>query len=985
MAGVQGKTAQLFLSVVNQSLGEVNNVIYISSQIAVGNSPKEHSLLTGKDMAKPIILLSICLLIQLKSTLAFNYCNTSLYTSVVNGYPRYTLIEQGDFALQAIFSQTRGSSCNTIALEGVISVTVLQLALQHVVASNILPGFRLGYQVDNGCTDIPRVMKRGIEIVSMYRPNSVCRADFLDCKSNITGAGVQPISAVLGPGYSFLTIPLASLMGLYHIPHISYQASSRLLSKRDLYKSFFRTIPSDSNQVLVMLDMMKRFNWNYLFAIGSDDDYGKLGVSALKESASARNICIAYDAYIPNSGNNVKAKVAEIINKIIATPKARLIVLFTYSSMGELILQEAQERKIHRMWLTSDAWSSSGPRINVSENYLTGILTVATEKIVIPGLDSYLQSTIENEPLCNPWLTMYLRDVYKCKFDKSTICPGETPQTIARKMLSYNSGGYANLYDAVFAVSHSISSLLEKRCGYKSGSFNRTLCYPFSPKELLTQLAIVNFTGIFSRPVNFDKNGGPKTPHYIIENMQMKDGKMQYVRVGTWDKLQSNNDIGSLNIDVKNIVWPPHYSSIPGSKCSIDCIPGQYVHAKTECCWSCQECEPLHVSNISNAPSCVKCPPGHHTDKQNTKCIETPVVYLTSQTGAGVAILTVSCIGLVLTVILAIGVYKIRNSHMVQESQPAIVAFSIAILLFSFAYGTMHVVKPNDSFCSARSAYFFMLFGTFTAMLLASTLFVRKTMKGWLNRIFNVGVNMVQYVAITIVVLIQLLSVIIWLEVDPVKVKSFPNSDKTELFLECNVGLTATRLICMALPCVVLLIAMIIAFKDRNIEHPYNEPKFLSFSTIALAIIVVAFIPTFKYVVGLYKSIVMAFTVDLCAYTYISCMYVPKLYILVTQCSGHADVTGDNAIPDTTCSVHEIAKQEHSNNGKTDVPDNTSALKVQYIVKDSTAPEIQLIQKDGKQISLPPSPSSDTRASPSRKGSDTGSGSRLMVSHATFV
>ena len=936
-------------------------------------------------MAKQIILLSVCLLIQLKSTLAFNYCNTSLYTSVINGYPRYTLIEQGDFALQAIFSQTTGSSCSTISLEGVISVAVLQLSLRHVASSNILPGFRIGYQIDNGCTDIPRVMKRGIEIVSMYRPSSVCRADFLDCKSNITGVGVQPISAVIGPGYSFLTIPLASLMGLYNIPHISYQASSRLLSKRDLYKSFFRTIPSDSNQVLVMLDMMKRFNWNYLIAIGSDDDYGKLGISALKEAVSAHNICIAYDAYIPNSGNKVKDKVVEIVNKIIGTPKARLIVLFTYSSMGELILQEAQRKKIHRIWLTSDAWSSSGPRINVSGNYLTGILTVATEKIVISGLESYLQSTIQNEPRCNPWLEMYLRDVYKCKFDKSTICPGETPQTIARKMLSYNSGGYANLYDAIFAVSHSISSLLKKRCGYKTGSYNRTLCSPFSPNELLAQLASVNFTGIFSRPVNFDKNGGPKSPHYIIENMQKKDGKLQYVRVGTWDKLQNNNKIGSLNIDVNSIVWPLYYSNIPESKCSIDCVPGQYVHAKTECCWSCQECEPLHVSNISNAASCLKCPPGRHTDKQNTKCIETPVVYLTPSTGAGVAILTVSCIGLILTLILAIGVYKLRHSHMVQESQPAIVAFSLAILIFSFAYGIMHVVKPSDSFCSARSAYFFMLFGTFTAMLLASTLFVRKTIRDWLNKGLNVGVNMVQYVTITIVVLIQLICVIIWLEVDPVKVEFFPNSDKTELLYECNVGLTATRLICMAIPCIVLLIAMIIAFKDRHIEHPYNEPKFLSFSTIALAIIVVAFIPTFKYVVGLYKSIVMAFTVDLCAYTYISCMFVPKLYILATQCSGHADVTGDNVIPVATCSVHEIAKQECSNNGNTDVPANTSTVKVQYVTKDPIAPEIQLIQKDKKQISLPPSPSSDTGAPPSRKGSDTGSGSRLMVSNTTFV
>jgi len=930
--------------------------------------------------------LLIFLLARLKLALSFTYCNTSSYKAVVNGNPRYTLIEHGDFTLQAIFSQTTGSSCTALSSGGIVNVAVLQLALQHVANSSILPGFKIGYQVDNACTDIPRIMKRGIEIVSMYRPNSVCRADFLDCKSNENGTGVQPVSAVIGPGYSFLTIPLASLMGLYNIPHISYQASSRLLSKRELYKSFFRTIPSDSNQVLVMLDIMKKFNWNYLIAIGSDDDYGKLGVSALKESASSRNICIAYDAYIPNSGNKVKAKVDKIINKLIETPKAKLIVLFTYTSMGELILQAAQKRNLRRIWLTSDAWASAGPRINVSENYLTGILTVATEKVVIPGLESYLQYAIENEPLCNPWLSNYLTETYKCSFThRVTVCPGETPQTIAKKMLRYNSGGYANLYDAVFAVSHSISSVLKKKCGYKSQSFNRTACFPFSPNELLAQLANVNFTGISSRPVNFNKNGDPRTPHYIIENIQKQNGNLQYIRIGSWDKLQDKSNVNNLILDVNKIVWPTYFSGIPQSKCSVDCVPGQYVHARTECCWSCQTCESLHISNVTNALSCSKCPPGHHTDKQNTKCIKTPIVYLTSETREGISILVVSCIGFVFVFTLAGMFFKLRHSHMMKESQPAIVAFSIVVLFFCFLYGILLVFKPNDRLCSARSAYFFILFATFTGMLLASTFFVQNTLRDWLSKFVSVNTSKTQYLVIATIMLIQLITIIVWLKIEPVKAKFFPNSEKTELRLVCNVGLTSLRLVCMTVPLIVLLISMIITFKDRNREHPYNEPKFLSFSTIALAIIVVAFIPTFQFVVGFWKSLVMAFTVDLCAFTYISCMFVPKLYSLVSQCYGHADVTVDNARPEHTCSIHEIATQEQSNNEDTHTVGDASVSQIQFSVKDPPTPEIKLIQRDRKQISLPPSSLSDAKEAVSRKGSDSGSGSHLMLSSTTYV
>lgn len=932
-----------------------------------------------------LVSISILLSAECKTLLAFNYCSDSLYTSMANGQPRYSVIKDGDFMLQAIFSQTNGNGCNQLSREGIVNVAVLQLALQNVSQSNILPGFKLGYQIDNGCTEIPKVMKRGIEIVSMFRPNSVCRADFVDCKSNKTAIGVKPISAVIGPGFSFLTIPLASLMGLYSIPHISYQASSRLLSKRELYKSFFRTIPSDSNQVLVMLDIMKKFNWNYLVAIGSDDDYGKLGISALKESSSSRNICIAYDAYIPNSGNKVNAKVTEIVDKLIDIPKAKLVVLFTYTSMGELILKEAEKRKIQRIWLTSDAWSASGPRINVSENYLAGIITVATEKIRIPGLEGFLENAIKNEALCNPWLADYLRVTHKCTFSQDkTVCPGETPETIAKKMLSYNSGGYANLYDAVLAASYSISQMLQNKCGYKSPAYNRTLCFPFHPIELLKELQNVSFAGIFSRLVEFDANGDPKKPRYIIENMQRENGTMRYVQLGTWEKLTEHSS-GILNLNANRIVWPLHYENIPESKCSVDCLPGQYVHAKTECCWSCQECEPLHVSNLTNALSCVKCPPGHHTDKKNTHCIETPIVYLTPRTGAGIAILTVTCTGFLINIAILAVFFKLRHSHMVQESQPAIIACSMMVLFFAFGYGIMHVIKPNDAFCSGRSSYFFILFGTFAGILFAATSLVRNNLKDFMSKFASVTTSIMQYIVVLIILLIELITVIIWIEVDPVKMKSFPNFDSTELLLECSLELSTSRLICMTFPCIVLITAMIVTFRERNIEHPYNEPKFLSFATIALTIIVVAFIPTFKYVVGIYKAIVMAFTVDLCAFTYISCIFVPKLYALVTQCYGHANVSGGIDGADNACSVHEVSRAEQPKNDSfvPNLSESTSSpQQLRYIGKE---PEIQLLHQSPKELSLPPSPEFEIKRTISRKASDAGSGSHLMVTSATYV
>ncbi|XP_065063640.1 extracellular calcium-sensing receptor-like [Rhopilema esculentum] len=907
------------------------------------------------------------------------FCNNSLFVSQTNGQNRRTIIQDGDFMLQGIFSQTKGPDCGTMSREGVVNVVVMQLAIEHISRSNILPGFKLGYQIDDGCTDIPKVMKRGIEIVSMYRPNSVCRADFIDCKSNKTGQGVKSINAVVGPGYSFLTIPLASLMGLYNIPHISYQASSRLLNKRELYKSFFRTIPSDSNQVLVMLDMMKKFGWNYLVAIGSDDDYGKLGISALKEAAASRNVCIAYDAYVPNTKDKMRPKVDEIVSQLKALPKAKLVILFTYTSMGEMILQEAEKNNIHRVWLTSDAWSATGPSLNVSEQCLSGIMTVATEKVKIPTLERYLESKISNEAECNPWLALYLKQQYNCHFiNQVASCPGQTPSSISEEMLADNSGGYGNLYDAVFAVSHSIQAMLTKKCGYQTSSYNNTICFPFSPKELLAEIPRVNFTGIFSRSVAFDGQGDPKEPHYIIENIQKINGRLQYVQIGTWDMLSAKQR-GTLNLNTEKIIWPKGFVDSRDSKCSRDCLPGEYVNAKTECCWSCQDCPALHVSSKNNSRSCIKCPARYHTDSKRTVCIKTPIIYLTPSSGGGVAILTVSFFGIFIDFVIMGLFYKIRHSVLVKESQPAIIVFSISVLLFSFLYGVMHILKPNNDFCSGRSSYFFMLFATFAGMLLASTTIVKETITAKINKHVTIDAFVVQYFVIIFVMLIELVAIIVWLSVDPVEADLFPRLGNTELFLECKLELTLSRLICIALPCVVLIISMIIAFRERDQEHLFNEPKFLSFTTIAISIIVVAFIPTFKYVVGVYKAMVMAFTVDLCAYTYIGCMFVPKIYTLMTNGYNLGCGHSENGVAgNESCSVHGIEMRE----GKKSVTntDFNASLEAQDKVSDQSSE----VPRPENSSNLSSPVSQKSLASP-RKLSDTGSGSHLMPQKPTYV
>ena len=81
----------------------------------------------------------------------------------------------------------------------------------------------------------------------------------------------------------------------------------------------------------------------------------------------------------------------------------------------------------------------------------------------------------------------------------------------------------------------------------------------------------------------------------------------------------------------------------------------------------------------------------------------------------------------------------------------------------------------------------------------------------------------------------------------------------------------------------ILIIASLCAFRERNLEHSFHEPKFLSFCCIALCIIISAYIPTYGYVIGKYKAIIVAITMDLFAFTFMSCSILPNVYVAIMR------------------------------------------------------------------------------------------------------
>ena len=852
-------------------------------------------------------IFTVCSLI----ILTIGYCQRKCPSTVgyenvdsQNGDWRLASINDGKFIFLAIGTFTSSNtSCEKVSAIGLRRFFALNYAIDLANNNTNLTKYgKLGLRVDDICESVPTTMERGIEIVSLHRDNYVCRIDSLNCvlkNRRDTAVKVKPVNAIIGTEMSFTTIPLASLMSLYSIPLVSYYASSRLLEERELYGSFFRTIPSDSNQIKVMVDIFERFKWNYIFAIGSDDDYGKLGIHDLKQKVtSLKHICIYKYMYIPYKSENTNEKINAAINEIEKGKRAKAVVLFTHAeNLGDLILKRAQERNISRVWLTSEAWNPEALRFTADlSNQAHGILSVSIKRNKLPNLDNYIEKEVKDNWECNMWLKNLIRNTFNCnitrfnetemKFYGTEVVGGNSCSPVHRDIIyELPVASHDDLViDAVTALAHALSKAIDEKC---DGKTNCT--YKPKTSEIKDQMYNVTFKNQVNQTVSFDDFGNPNTSDYTVENLQFdnKTSTYTYVQVGNWSSKKG------LMIDVEKIEWPMwfHHSDdlkneheIPQSVCYENCTAGYKIVGRSDCCWKCQKCGENSYTDQQMQINCTKCKPYFYSNKERTACIKIRTTWLEISKSGGLAIIIINSTGLLLILISSVILIKLWKFVIVGNQQSHILAASIALIYLSFCCGPMHIMEPTKFTCCLQNATFFILLMIYTSLLLIKTHFMETFLRRHImNEKFPRTLFTSQALFMLLSVVMQLVSVIMWIYLDNVSFELKERENKQEHFIQCQVEFTPARLITTFIPCILLIIATSYAFRERNTEHSFYEPKFLSFTCIALCIIILAFLPTLKFVVGEYRAIVMAFTIDVFGYTFTISMILPKVYVAIVR------------------------------------------------------------------------------------------------------
>ncbi|CAF4005550.1 unnamed protein product, partial [Rotaria magnacalcarata] len=198
----------------------------------------------------------------------------------------------------------------------------------------ILPNINIGYQIRDSCWYAPVALEQTIEFIG----NSVLTAADLSANSN--GNRAQ-LAAIIGPGDSSITMQTHNILQLFEMPQIGYSATAKQLSDKEKYKYFTRVIASDTQQAQAIVDIIRQFQWSYVATIGTEGDYGRGGVEAIRRLLN-KDACIGADLTMP-IGANITVAVQLIAQLTTRAPRVQVLVCFCLDHSIRAILQAVKE------------------------------------------------------------------------------------------------------------------------------------------------------------------------------------------------------------------------------------------------------------------------------------------------------------------------------------------------------------------------------------------------------------------------------------------------------------------------------------------------------------------------------------------------------------------------------------------------------------------------------------------------------------------
>ncbi|XP_069463370.1 extracellular calcium-sensing receptor-like [Ambystoma mexicanum] len=755
---------------------------------------------------------------------------------------------------------------------------------------DLLPNITLGFQIYDSCAVLHLSLLGTLWMLTGQEQGK----HILNYHCQRTG----PLAGIIGDAGSSSSILMARVLGLYRQPQISYFSTNPLLSDRDQFPSFFRTIPSDDYQFRGLAQLVIHFDWTWVGLLAEDNDYGQHGIQIMQIELQKAGACVAFSESIILSQAD---RNANHIVQVIKNSTVNAIVVFGLDSRIEPLLHEMLRQDMSgKVFIASEAWSTSA-LLSVPQYFkiLSGTIGFAVYSGEMQGFKEYISSVQPSNIQKDIFMKDFWETAFHCKWHDHEILLGswdnQTKMCTGFESLDSVSGIYNDVtsprvtysvYRAVYAIVMALQEL--NSCWPKRGPFHQGTCanaLDFHPWQLLHYIKGIHFQDeVESRPY-FDDVGNPVARYDIVQWQLGANGAIEHKTVGHYESSPPAGN--SLHINSSALQWTGHMK-IPVSVCNPSCSPGFRKAAKEgqpTCCFMCIPCPQGEITNQTDSVQCSKCPWDYWSNWKHNKCILKPLEFLSYEDPLGAILAGISIfLSSVPAAILGLFIHS-KGTPIVKANNRSLSYLLLLSLNLCFLCSLAFIGYPTPEKCLLRQASFGITFSLCISCILAKTIMVvlafnatkpNSAIRRWIG-------PKLSYVVIGVCTLKQVVLCGSWLIISPPFLEYNINTQPGIIIVQCNEGSSVAFWCMLGYLGLLASICFLVAFMARRLPDSFNEAKFITFSMLAFLSVWLAFFPAYLSTKGKYMVAMEIFAMLSSSAALVSCIFFPKCFIILLR------------------------------------------------------------------------------------------------------
>ncbi|XP_006115160.2 taste receptor type 1 member 2 [Pelodiscus sinensis] len=759
----------------------------------------------------------------MRSTLASAVC-ISVMLAMVGSETQYSDFHlPGDYLLGGLFSlhaETMSSphlshsvvpTCQAYKLKisGYSYLRAMRFAVEQINnSSTLLPGVSLGYEMVDVC-----YFTNSIHPILYFLSNQHA---VVPLHSNYTHY-LPRVLAVIGPDSSQAAVTVAHILSLFLVPQISYTATTDTLNSHETFPAVFRATSGMEQQIVAMLLLLRKFKWNWINVLYSDDDYGRQNLKLLR--ARARGICVALQDIIPVPRSSqllpqeLEVKIQAIVRNVIASTANVVIVLSLEMTLPFFFQEAIRQNASDLVWIASEAWAIEPTLHNITDIRRVGtILGVAAKEFSIPGFGDFRVGQAKgtnwqpgDQNTCNQECDQCIRAARAV--DQSLRAQGERIDF--------------NVYSSVYIVAHALHRLL---------GCNATGCHkrPVYPWQLAPEVSRVNFS-LLEKRINFGEKGDTPNGFEIIQ-WQWDQPNSPFKKIASYSTKNRQ-----MQFVTSNISWHTPNNTVPISVCSQACAFGQRRKPRggSSCCFECIDCKAGTFLNESADPyNCQPCPTDQWSKTNSEECNPRLVKYLEWKEGTTVMLMLFSVLGFIATLVILVTFAVHSHTPVVKSAGGNMCFLMVGSLIVGFVSIPMFFGIPTEFKCVCRQTVFSFCFTVCISCITVRSFQIISIFKmaARLPKVYNYWIKYNgQYTFIAAILALKVSIMVANMIIHPpAPVQLYLEEDPWIVVLECNKSYKLALLINSMLDMFLSILCFYFAYMGKELPKNYNEAKYIT-------------------------------------------------------------------------------------------------------------------------------------------------------------